>query len=253
MYSRCASSLTLAAHVLHEVVAEARLLDLALGVDVAHVVVERELHVHVEDGVLGQQEREVGDATPLRHRLLLAVLHALDEAGEPQHVLRHPLAPLAPGLAAGERLAEALGGAGELGDPGPLRRERARELLDLGAAAGLELADQGGDLVELGADVAELRLDQGALRCQCLAGAGALAFDERPVRLDEVAERGLLLLRRPLGDAVGDVLRVRRRWRVGRVPGHEQRAGAGGGTDGEDDEQCDEQDADHAGHVRTGV
>ena len=41
-------------------------------------------------------------------RGLLLVVDVLDEAGEPQHVFGHALAPLAPRLAAGERLAQAL-------------------------------------------------------------------------------------------------------------------------------------------------
>ena len=37
--------------------------------------------------------------------------------GELEDVLGHPLAPLAAGLAARQRLAQALGGLGELGEP----------------------------------------------------------------------------------------------------------------------------------------
>ena len=240
-------------HVLQEVVPEARLLELGLGVDVPDVVVERELHVHVEDGVLGQEEREVGDARALRDGLLLAVLDAFHEPGEAQHVLGHALAPLAPGLAAGKRLAQALRGGRQLGDTGPLLRQCPRELLDLGAPAGLELPDEGGDLVQLAAHVPELRLDEIALGRQRLAGTRPLPFDERAVRLDQVPQRRLLLLGGALGDPIGDVLRIRCGRCVGRVTGDDERAGAGGGTDGEHEEQGDEQDADHAPHLRTGV
>ena len=88
----------------------------------AQVVVDRELHVHVQHPVARQQERDVGDA-PAGHALLPQVVDALDQAGRPQHVVGHPLAPLPAGLGAGQRLAEALGGldqvaavAGRLGE-----------------------------------------------------------------------------------------------------------------------------------------
>ena len=194
-----------------------------------------------------------GIPVPCATGLLLAVLHALDEPGHAQHVLRHALAPLAAGLAAGERLPQAVRGARELGDPGPLGRERAGQLLDLGAATGLELPHERGHPVELAAHVAELTLDEVALGGQRFAGAGALTLDEGAVRLDEVPEGGLLLLGRALGDAVRDVLRVGTGGRVGRLARHDERAGAGGRADGEGDEQGDEQDADHAADPRTGV
>ena len=54
--------LHVAANVAQEVVACAALLEVRLGVEVAQVVVERELHVHVQREPVRQEEREVGDA-----------------------------------------------------------------------------------------------------------------------------------------------------------------------------------------------
>ena len=50
------------AHVAEELVAVAASLELGLGFEVAHVVVERELHVHVHHEAVRQQERVVGPA-----------------------------------------------------------------------------------------------------------------------------------------------------------------------------------------------
>ena len=82
------------------------------GLEVAQVVVDRELHVHVQHAAAGQQERDVGDRAAGDARLL-AVADALDHAGEAQHVVGHALAPLAAGLRAGEGLAQVAGGLGE--------------------------------------------------------------------------------------------------------------------------------------------
>ena len=89
---------------------------LAVGrrLEVAEVVVDGELHVHVQDPAAGQQEREVGDGARRRGRLL-AVADALDQAGGPQHVVGHALAPLAPRRGVGQRLAQRLGGVGQAG------------------------------------------------------------------------------------------------------------------------------------------
>ena len=141
--------LDLAAHVLQEVVAVPALLELGFGVEVPQVVVERELHVHVEHDAARQQEREVRDARPAGDGGLLPVLDAFDEPGELQHVLGHPLTPLAAGLAAGERLAQPLGRLGELGEALTLLAQHAVEDVELRAPLGLELLEQVGDAGQL--------------------------------------------------------------------------------------------------------
>ena len=149
LYAAAGELLDLGPHVAQEVVAVPALLQLGLRVEVAQVVVERELHVHVEHDAAREHEREVGDAGAAGDRGLLAVLDALDEAGELQHVLGHPLAPLAAGLAARQRLAQALGGLGQLGDAFALLAQDAGEHVELRAALVLELLEQVGDPPEL--------------------------------------------------------------------------------------------------------
>src|ERR1700737_422986 len=112
-------------HVAEEVVAVPLALEVGGGVAEPDVVVERELDVHVQQQVVGQEERVVGDPAAGVEGPLLAVVDVLDEPGEAEDVLGHALAPLAPGLGAGQRLPKALGGveqgchafvlAGELG------------------------------------------------------------------------------------------------------------------------------------------
>ena len=96
------------ADVLQEGGAEARALDVGVAVEVAQVVVDRELDVHVEHAALGQEEGEVGHGAG-GDGLLLPVVDALGEADEPQDVLGHALAPLAPSPRAGERLPQSTG------------------------------------------------------------------------------------------------------------------------------------------------
>ena len=88
----------------------------ALGVggrlEVAEVVVDGELHVHVQHPTARQQERDVGDGAA-RQPGLLPVADALDHPRQAQDVVGHPLAPLAAGLGAGQGLAEVLGGLGQ--------------------------------------------------------------------------------------------------------------------------------------------
>jgi hypothetical protein len=68
----------------------------------------------VEDEVAGQQEGDVGDRATGQRRLA-EVVDALDEAGQPEDIVSHALAPLAAGLGAGQRLAELAGGVGQGG------------------------------------------------------------------------------------------------------------------------------------------
>ena len=84
-----------AADVTEEVVAEPLAVEVGDRLGAADVVLERELHVHVHAQAVGQQEREVGDPPAARDRGLLAVVDALDQAREPEHVLGHALTPLA--------------------------------------------------------------------------------------------------------------------------------------------------------------
>ena len=100
-------------HVAHELLTLTAALLVGGRIEVAQVRGERELHVHVQHVVFRELEREVGDRPAALDRGLLLVVDVLDEAGEPQHVFGHALAPLAPRLAAGERLAQAVGGVGE--------------------------------------------------------------------------------------------------------------------------------------------
>ena len=101
------------AHVAQEGLAVRRPLGFGAGVEVAQVGGERELHVHVQDVALRQRERVVGQGARARDGGLLLVVHVLDEARQPQHVLGHALPPLAPRLRAGQGLAEALRGGGQ--------------------------------------------------------------------------------------------------------------------------------------------
>ncbi len=81
-------------------------LGIGVGVEIAQVAGHRELDVHVQLVPLGQREREVGPPGCPVELGLLDVVDVLDEAGQPQHVLGHPLAPLAAGRGTGHRLAQ---------------------------------------------------------------------------------------------------------------------------------------------------
>ena len=128
---------------------------LALGVgadlEVAQVRRQRELDVHVQHVALGQVEREVGPAGAALDLGLLAVVDVLGEPGQAQHVLGHPLAPLAAGLRVGQRLAQHPRRVGErAGDLGV----GAQRLVDLAEALGArraELGDQRAEALQLGA------------------------------------------------------------------------------------------------------
>ena len=109
--------------------------------------------------------------------------------------------------------------------------QRARELVDLGAATGLEVPDQRGHLAELVLHGGELLLHLAAFVGERLPRPGPLGVEQRPVGLDEVPERGLLLLRRAPGDAVGDLLGIGADGRIGPTALHDERRGTGGGAD----------------------
>src|SRR5207302_10213578 len=135
------------AHVALELPEVALPIEVAVGLDVADVVVEGELHVHVTDLPAGQQEREVGDAA-LTVARLFAVVDVLDEPGRPQHILGHALAPLASALGSCQRLSQALGGLGEGGGLLAGGPQLAGEVAELGLTVTLELVDEGPDLLE---------------------------------------------------------------------------------------------------------
>ena len=94
------------ADVAQELLAPPLPLDVGSGLVEPQVVVERELHVHVQGLALRQQERVVGDAARSRDGLVAAVVDAVDEAGEAEHVFGHALPPLPARGGARERLAQ---------------------------------------------------------------------------------------------------------------------------------------------------
>src|SRR2546421_10990121 len=85
-----------AADVPQEVVAVALAFEIRLGLDVPDVVVERELHVHVHDEVVREEECEVRDAVAAHRGALLPAVHVLDEVGEAQDIPGHARAPPPP-------------------------------------------------------------------------------------------------------------------------------------------------------------
>ena len=178
---------------------------LALGVgadlQVAQVRGQRELDVHVQHVALGQVEREVGPAGAAVDLGLLAVVDVLGEPGEAQHVLGHPLAPLAPGLRVGQRLAQHARRVGEgAGDLGV----GAQRLVDLPEALGArraELGDQRAEALQLGAhldpDLVEAGVDDVLLRRQVGLHAGGHGAGRRAELL--AVEHRRLLQRGPHG------------------------------------------------------
>ena len=136
------------AHIFQETITSHDRLGLGRRFERSQVVVDRELDVHVQVLIVGQQEREVGSGAAL-DRSLLAVVDALAHAGGAQNILGHTLTPLATGLGAGKRLAEVLRGLGEhlllLGGC----FERRDELAVLFGALPLQLRDKVAQLAEL--------------------------------------------------------------------------------------------------------
>ena len=142
-----------------------------VGLEVAEVVVDRELHVHVEHAAAGQQEGDVGDGAAGDARLL-AVGDALDHAGEAQHVVGHALAPLAAGLGAGEGLAQVAGGLGE----GPRGRggllQPGQQLAVLLGALLLQRADHVAEPLELRGEPLDPLLEGGGAQVELAGAAG---------------------------------------------------------------------------------
>ncbi len=194
-------------------------------VEGAQVVVDGELHVHVQHPFAGQQEGHVGDATAGQAGLA-PVVDPLDQAGQAQHVVGHALTPLAPGLGAGQRLAQALGGVGQalaltrrLGQPG-------HQLAVLQGPVALERGHQVAHPGELGAHALHLGLDHGVAQLGLLVAG-------RHVVAQLVAGHG----QHQLDDVVGGGSRRR----SGPRPHHDEAdGGAGRQTDGESGDEHEE-------------
>ena len=121
-----------------------------VAAEVAQVGSQRELDVHVQDMTLGQVEREVrapggAVAAGAAQLGLLAVVDVLDEAGEAQHVLGHPLAPLAACLGVGQRLVQRLRRVGQRGGDLGVTAQRG---VDLAEALGAGVTEGGDQLTE---------------------------------------------------------------------------------------------------------
>src|SRR6266540_1586093 len=172
-------------YVAEEVVTVALALELRRRVAVAQVVVERELHIHVQDEVVGEEEREVGYPPAALDRALLAVVDVLDEVRDAQHVLGHALTPTAPRLRARQHLPQALGRLHERAQAVAMLGELRAELAQLPLAVGLEFADQTGETLELGVHVG-----QRLLAVEVLARELALRIHQRLAGRHDLADRG---------------------------------------------------------------
>ena len=124
----------------------------------------------MHDEPVGEEERVVGPART-RERGLLAVVDALQEAGELQHVFGHPFAPLPPDPRAGERLAQLMGVLGECVQTLVLAPELVGELAERSVAVVLELAHEVADLAELAGHRHELLVDEALLAVELRRGA----------------------------------------------------------------------------------
>ena len=72
------------------------------------------------------------------------------EAGQPEHVLGHPLAPLTTGVRAGECLTQAVGGAGQRGGDLGVDVERTVHLAEALRRGLAELADEEREPLQVG-------------------------------------------------------------------------------------------------------
>ena len=178
--------------VLQELLACVLALDVGGRVDDAQVVVERELHVHVQAEAAGQQERVVGDAAGSGQRLVTAVVDAVDEAGEAQHVFGHALAPLPACGGARQRLAQRLRGLGQHLRLATRRLQLTRELAHVLAPIALGLLDQPVQPRQLLAHPLHLLVD-GALRAaQLLGAAPPLGRQHLVLHAQQLLDRQLL-------------------------------------------------------------
>ena len=134
-----------------------------------------------------EQERVVGPARA-RERRLLAVVHAFEEAGELQHVLGHPLTPLAAHPGARERLAQLVRVLRERVQPFVLAPQLVRELAERLVPIVFELAHELADLAELARHRDELLVDQALLAVELRRRAQALLFEQGPVRVEQARD-----------------------------------------------------------------
>ena len=103
-----------------------------------------------------------------RDGLVAPVVDAVDEAGEPEHVFGHALAPLAACGGARERLAQRLRGLGEHLGVAPGLAQLGAELADVLAPLLLDVGDERRELLEVAAHADDLVVDQRLLALEVL-------------------------------------------------------------------------------------
>ena len=136
---------------------------------------------------VGEEERVVGPARAGECRLL-AIVDALEETGELQHIFRHAFAPLATHPGAGERLAQLMGVLGEGVQSLVLAPELVRELAERLVAIMLERAHEVADLAELARHRHELLIDQALLAVELRSGPQPFLVEQRPVGVEQARE-----------------------------------------------------------------
>ncbi len=194
--------------------------------------------------VLRQLEREVGDRAAALDGDLLLVVDVLDEAGEAEHVFGHALAPLPTGLAARQRLAQALRGVGEVAGLGRVELELLAHLAERHLAGAVRSVSW----VSTRASVAptsswtlpEPGLDQRLLRFEVGLRRGGLGAQRLAVEhgglLEGGVDRGVALHGGLRAGLVEQAASVRRRLLgVGGSSATEQRDQRGGAHDERDD------------------
>ena len=163
-----------------------------VGVEEAQVVVERELHVHVQRRALRAAGTCSRGCRPARDRLVAPVVDAVDEAGEPQHVFGHALAPLATRGGARQRLAQRLRGLGE--HLGVAARPRGAGELSSPTCSRRSLSmscTSDGEPLEVAAHGAELVVDQRLLALEILGAETALGREHLLVHAQQLLDRQL--------------------------------------------------------------
>jgi hypothetical protein len=146
---------------------------LGRGLEAAQVRGDRELHVHVEEEALREEEGDVGDGA-VRQGPLPHVAHALHEPGGSQHVVGHALAPLAPHLRVGEGLAQRGGRRAEIARLPGGGCDLLAELPVVTGTLPLDAHDGGAERLEARRHGGELLTEdgRGPVRPRRLTGAG---------------------------------------------------------------------------------